>query len=233
MTGRDTGSVRTALRVLGELLITAGVVVLLYVVYVMLWTNTQATASAQRTVAALRDEWARPPVHLPAPGSPTHPPAPRVGEAFALLYVPRLGSGWVRPVVEGVGPAALAAGVGHYPRTALPGQLGNFAVAGHRATHGEPFAHLDRLVAGDQVHVRTRDRWLSYAVERSRIVTPDAVEVLLPVPGRPGAAPTRARLTLTTCHPRWGSTSRLVVHAALTASRPVATGPPPGVKVPV
>ena len=70
------------------------------------------------------------------------------GEAFALLRIPRLGEDYRVPIVEGVSLEDLAAGVGHYPDTALPGEVGNFSVAGHRATNGEPFAYLDQLRNG-------------------------------------------------------------------------------------
>ncbi len=67
------------------------------------------------------------------------------GDGVAILHIPALGKKWQWVVVEGVGNEDLALGPGHFPGTAQPGEIGNFAVAGHRATHGEPFAHLDKL----------------------------------------------------------------------------------------
>lgn len=221
------------LGVLGEVLLTVGVLVLLYAGYLLLWTNVRAEAAAEAEVAALRSSWSQAAPGQPAAASAppartrtrvTRPEPPPAGAAFALLSIPRLGEDWVRPVLEGSGDGPggisdddLERGTVHYPGTALPGERGNFAVAGHRATHGEPFRDLDRLVPGDVVEVRTATERLSYRVTGQRIVAPQDGEVLLPVPGRPGARADRARLTLTTCHPRWASTWRLVVFAELEA----------------
>ena len=128
--------------------------------------------------------------------------------------------------MEGVRSSDLSRGVGHYPRTARPGEIGNFAVAGHRATNGEPFRDLDRMRQGDAVVVETRTSWLTYVVDRSRIVNPSDVWVLDPVPGRPRADPIAPLLTLTTCNPRWASTHRLIVFSHLEETTPKAAGPP-------
>jgi sortase A len=148
------------------------------------------------------------------------------GKGFAFLHIPRLGKNWTVPVVEGVDLPDLARGVGHYPDTARPGQIGNFAVAGHRATNGEPFATLDRMRAGDFVVAETRSRWFTYVVDRTEIVEPDSTWVLDPVPGKPGATPTQALLTLTTCNPRWASTQRLIVFGHLQESLSKKDGRP-------
>jgi sortase A len=148
------------------------------------------------------------------------------GEGFAFLRIPRLGRDYSVPVVQGVGLDDLARGVGHYPRSAGPGEVGNFAVAGHRATNGEPFAYLDRLRKGDVVVAETRSRWFTYVVDRTRIVLPTDTWVIDPVPGRPRAEPTERLLTLTTCNPRWASTQRLIVFGHLKSSRPKSEGPP-------
>jgi sortase A len=108
----------------------------------------------------------------------------------------------------------------------MPGDVGNFAVAGHRATHGEPFRNLDLLKPGDAVVIETDDRWFTYRVTDSEIVTPTDVEVILPVPNKPGAQPTQALITLTTCHPRWASTERMIVYGQLESERLKEAGPP-------
>lgn len=231
MTGAGRG--RLAVRTTGELLVTAGLVLLLFVVYQLVWTGVE-TNLAQRE---LRREWAAgPPVAGPgtapvlaAPSPPTAgpPPAPpTAGTPVAVLYIPRLGPGWSRVVVEGVAPADLKKGPGHYPGTALPGQVGNVGIAGHRATNGEPFRDLDRLRPGDPVVLQTTDGYFTYTVDRSTVVLPTQVDVLLPVPQRPGVAPTTSLLTLTTCEPRWASTYRLIVFAHLVGQQPVSAGPP-------
>jgi sortase A len=218
----------SAVGVLGELLITLGVVLMLLVVYQLWWTNVEASRAADEAVAQLQEEWSRPPLVTPSPSSePTDQPdepdepekdegpreyvPPEFGSAFALMYIPRLGDKvWGTPVLEGVGDAELARGLGHYPSAVLPGEVGNFAVAGHRATNGEPLRDIDRLTVGDEIYVETRNSWFVYSLERDRIVTPQSTWVIAPVPGDPGAKPREALITLTTCHPRWASYERWI-----------------------
>lgn len=217
---------RGAVRGLGELCVTAGVVLLLFVGYQLVWTNVLAHRAADHVGDVLRDDWARPDGGSQPPGGSIRLSSSDFGKGFAFLHVPRLGRSYSVPVVQGVSLPDLARGVGHYPRTALPGQVGNFAVAGHRATNGEPFAHLDRIRVGDRLVVETRRTWFSYVVDRVQIVAPTDVWVVEPVPGRPAATPTRALITLTTCNPRWASTQRLVVFGHLTDRRPTTEGRP-------
>jgi sortase A len=216
--------VRLAIRTVGELLITAGVLLLLFVVYQLVWTNVQADRVAQQETTQLQRAWdvqAAEPTATPEFDRPL-----KQGKAFALMYIPRLGRSFEVPVVQGVALDDLAKGVGHYPASALPGRVGNFAVAGHRATNGEPFAHLDRLRAGDSVVVETSTTWYTYVVGDGYIVPPTQVEVVAPVPNDPGAVPTDRLLTLTTCNPRWDSYERLIFHGALVDSQPKTEGRP-------
>jgi sortase A len=210
---------RTAVFTAGEVLITLGAVVVLFVGYQLWWTNVVANAAVRTQTQHLLEQWRNPP-----PGG-LDPTVVHSGEPFALLYIPALGRGWNRPVIEGVSLADLAKGVGHYPGTALPGQIGNFAVAGHRATNGEPFAYLDRVHPGDQVAVRTATSWFVYRITEVALVAPTDLEVIDPVPGHPDLAPTRRLITLTTCNPRWASYQRLVLHGVLVVSTP-ADQPP-------
>jgi sortase A len=213
---------RAVVRGVGELFITAGLVLLLFVAYQLVWTNVEAERRTDAVAGDVRDAWERPPtsttgtqvVHL------------KKGKGFAFLHIPRLGQKWSVPVIQGVSLPDLSKGVGHYPRTALPGEVGNFAVAGHRATNGEPFAYLDKVRKGDLVVAETQDSWFTYVVDRTRIVSPTSVWVLDPVPGHPGATPSEPLLTLTTCNPRWASYERLIVFGHLTETRSKAEGPP-------
>ena len=200
----------TVVGVLGELLITCGVLLLLFVAYQLWWTNVTAARAADSAASQLREQWS-----APAPGDGQAPEEeyrePDLGRAFALMYIPRLSDKvWGTPVVEGVQPADLASGIGHYPGTAMPGEVGNFAVAAHRATNGEPFRDIDRLEVGDRVYVETRDEWFVYELTHDDLVAPGDVWVIAPVPGEPGATPTERLITLTTCHPRWGHAQRWV-----------------------
>lgn len=204
----------------GEILITIGVVALLLVVYQVFYTNFEANRRQDSIKADLRQSWAQQVIAG----------APVKGDAIGIIYIERLGRNWERPLVEGVGLKQLARGVGHFPRSAQPGQVGNFAVAGHRATQGEPFAYLDRLRAGDRVVVETRSQWFVYTIDPQpgaklgdpayKLVDPSYGEVVLPVPEQPGVQPTERRITLVTCNPRWGSSTRMILFGTLAASYP-------------
>ncbi len=163
-------------------------------------------------------------------GGPSPAPAtarrPLPSQAYAVLTVPRLR---LRvPVAEGTGRRnVLDKGyVGHYPGTQQPGRPGNFALAGHRNTHGEPFRHLDRLRPRDTVRVETATAVFTYVVDRVLPRTsPGDSGVLRPVPRsltKPayGYSAPGHYLTLTTCTPAYTSTYRLVVWGKLTSMRP-------------
>jgi len=222
--GSAASALRAGARALGDLFITVGLVLLLFVAYQLVWTNVEAGRAQNQVADAIRDQWERP---RGGTGSTVDMGNLDFGEGFAFMRIPRLGADYSVPVVEGVQLDDLARGVGHYRRTAGPGEVGNFAVAGHRATNGEPFARLDRMRKGDVVVTETRDAWFTYVVDRTRIVLPSDTWVIDPVPGKPRAEPTEALLTLTTCNPRWASTERLIVFAHLEEERPKSAGPPP------
>ncbi|HVQ88545.1 MAG TPA: class E sortase [Actinomycetes bacterium] len=220
-TSKTRSALRVGSRTLGELLVTAGVVVLLFVAYQLVWTNVQADRAAEAGTNDLIEKW-----HQIPPAAPEFDLPLEHGKPFALLFIPRLGADYRVPIVEGVSLASLAEGVGHYPETALPGELGNFSVAGHRATNGEPFAYLDQLRAGDDVVVETSNTWYTYKVYDEQIIAPTQVDVILPVPGKPDATPTNELMTLTTCNPRWASYQRLIFHAELVDESPKSAGKP-------
>lgn len=217
---------RLVLRGTGELLMTAGLVLLLFCVYQLVWTNVEAQRQQDRVADRIADDWRQP---NPSPSPSTAEPAAfdaELGEGFAFMRIPRLGPRWKVPVIEGVRAKDLSRGVGHYRHTSPPGAIGNFAVAGHRTTNGQPFHYLDRMRKGDAIVVETETAWLTYVVERKRIVRPTDVWVIDPVPGRPSATPKRALLTLTTCHPRWASSKRLIVFSSLAETTPKPADPP-------
>ena len=216
-------ALRTAVRIGAELAITAGVVLVAFVFYLLVWTNHQ-TAQAQS--ALLDDFRTEKEKGGDRGGGKDRPEAPESGDGLGVLHIPRLGDDWEWVIVEGVGDDDLANGPGHFPETAMPGEIGNFAIAGHRATHGEPFANLDQLEIGDKVVVETVDGWLTYQVMWERILSPSATEVLDPVAGHPGEKATQRTMTLVTCHPRWGSSERLVIGTQLVERRGPNAGPP-------
>ena len=108
----------------------------------------------------------------------------------------------------------------------MPGEVGNFAMAGHRTTYGKPFNRIDQLKAEDVVLVETKTTWFVYRVTGHQIVEPSRTSVLLPVPDEPDAEPTVAVLTMTSCHPEFSARQRYVVRAELAATYPHADGVP-------
>ncbi len=212
---------RLLARTAGELLLTAAAVVLLLAGYQVWGRTTLIGAQQDRLDNQLARAWGNPTVATATPVASPDPTDPLPGSAIGRLYIPRLHLRWV--VVEGVAPRQIRYSPGHYPGTALPGEVGNFAVAGHR----EPgmFWDLDRVQAGDTLIVETRSYWYLYRVFQNQIVAPKAVEVVAPVPNRPGQRPIDRDLTLTTCNPKWDDLQRLVVHAALVSVQPHDTRP--------
>lgn len=227
-TVRPPSRVWSAVGVLGELLITVGVLLLLFVAYQLMWTNVTAQRAADQIATDLQESWAIPATDGSSdPGDSGDDPEarPEIGNAFALMYIPRLSDKvWGMPVLESVALSDLARGIGHYPTTQLPGEKGNFAVAAHRATNGEPFRDIDQLRVGDKVFVETQDSWFEYTLRRDQIVAPTDTWVIDPVPGDPGATPIDRLITLTTCNPRWGHTTRWVWWGDLTTSYDKADG---------
>lgn len=229
MRGDLLAVVRGVVRGLGELMITTGLVVLLFAAYEV-WGKAAIVDQHQHDLdVALAQEWDRPSPPTPARGPTAGPTSvaaelgpPPPGESIARLYLPRLGRRWV--VVEGVGRDDLAYAPGHYPSTAGPGEVGNFAVAGHRSP--AIFWDLDKLLPGDPVVVETKVSFFVYRVTQSLVVAPSSVDVVAAVPGRHGTTATAAMVTLTTCNPRWDNYQRLVVHGQLAQSQPRSAGPP-------
>lgn len=220
-------SVRLVVRTFSELCITVGALIVLFVAYVLLWTGVKAADAAEGEIETLHSRWAQEPTAL-SPG-PSPSPAPyRDGKPFATLHIPRLGSGWEWPVLENTEARTLQKGLGHYSGTARPGETGNFAVAGHRRTYGDPFKDFPRLRPGDAVIVNDGTTWFTYRIAKVPYRTvPTDTAVVDPVPRRSGFEGPGRYLTLTTCEPEWGSSHRLIAWAHLDATRPVSEGKPP------
>jgi sortase A len=132
-----------------------------------------------------------------------------------MLRIPRLGRGYEYAVVEGVDAEHLKRGPGHYPGSALPGEIGNFVISGHRTTYAAPFKRIDELERDDEIIVEAREARYTYRVTSQDIVEPDEVEVIAPVPGKPDIRPIRAYITLSTCHPEYSAAQRLIVYGVL------------------
>jgi sortase A len=203
--------VRTIIRSLGELCVTAGLILLLFVAY-ELWGTGRYTAGQQdKLTQQLTRDWDR--------GRVTTERV-RLGQGVALVRIPRLGRDYRYVVIEGVSVGDLRKGPGHYPGTALPGQVGNFVISGHRTTYQAPFNKIDKLRDGDMILVDTRAKQYVYQVTGQRIVMPDRVDAVAPVPFHPKRRPTQRLITLTTCHPKYSAERRLIVFGKLVAERP-------------
>jgi len=223
-------ALRWVVHTLGEVLITIGLLLLLFVAWQLWWTDVTANRDQVATVRSLERGFGSPGAlkGARAGGADALATLTKVpfGEAFGIVRIPRFGAGYARPVLESTERDPLKKGIGHYLGTAMPGQVGNFAVAGHRTTYGKPFSNIDLLRKGDVIVVETRVSYFVYSVERHVIVTPDRVDVIAPVPQRPGARPTQGWMTLTACHPRYSASLRYVVFARLVRTIPRASGLP-------
>jgi sortase A len=236
----------------GEILITAGVVLGLFVVWQLFYTDVQSG----RIQAAALDELSFPEttrveagkggaseneveapevIELIPDSFKVYSPdgAPVLGEqseatTFGALHVPRWGFDYVKPISEGTSRARTLdpLGIGHYTDTVMPGAVGNFAIAGHRTTYGKPFTDIDRLEEGDALVVQTDDAWFVYRVTDSEIVSPSYLAAIAPTPREPGVAPTAASITLTSCHPRYSAEQRYIVYGELEYWAPTGHGFP-------
>lgn len=204
---------RSLIRSLGELCITAGLILLLFVAYELWGTGAYTSAQQDKLGKELARQWA-------APHGKVTTEQVRLGHGIALIRIPRLGKTYKYVVIEGVSVADLRKGPGHYPGTALPGGLGNFVVSGHRTTYLAPFNRVDELKSGDKILVDTQDEQYVYEVNGEKVVSPDNLDVTDPVPLHPGQAPTEHLITLTTCHPKYSASHRLIVFGRLVQSIP-------------
>jgi sortase A len=214
---------RLALRGTGQVLITAGVIILLFVAYELWITNLYTDRQQGNLKRDIQAEW-RHPTPSPTPGIQVF--KVHLGDGLAILRIPRLGRTYAKVIVEGVGTEDLKRGPGHYPGTAMPGGVGNFVVSGHRTTYGAPFNRLDEMHRGDPIVIETRDTWFVYDVTSIEVVKPTDVAVIAPVPDHPGRTPTAAMLTFTTCNPKYSARQRLIVHGRLVDRQPKTEGAP-------
>ena len=149
-----------------------------------------------------------------------------VGDALTRIRIPAIGVDTV--VVEGTTETALKAGAGHYATTAMPCELGNMAIAGHRTTYGKPFANIDQLKPGDTITLETPIGRCDYEVEKapapfrspanmaaSWVVAPNDLRVI-------DQDPAKSELTLTTCHPKGSAKERLITQARKVAGKPAS-----------
>jgi sortase A len=203
--------IRTAIRGIGQTFITFGLVVLLFATYEVYGKALQVGDERNRLDVAIANEWKKPDAAAAAVEKPV------LGKGMAKLFIPRLNKSWV--VVEGVRPQDIKLAPGHYPKSALPGQDGNFAIAGHRMP--SVWWDLDLMRNGDRIVVETKTSWVVYRVYKVHIVLPTEIGVVAPNPDVPSATTgTRKLITLTTCNPKWDNYERLIVHGEVSRVQP-------------
>lgn len=174
-----------------------------------MWDIFGDTGTVQQTQSQLEEQWEATPTPTVAPKKPPKPVVPLPGDAVARVSIPALGLKWV--VVEGTSPNDIAYAPGHFSFSALPGQRGNFAVAGHRSPG--LFWDLDKVTPGMRVVVESHHGTFTYVVTRNFITSPQSLPEVSPTP--PGFNKGDKVLTLTTCNPKWDNYERLVIHASL------------------
>lgn len=231
----------------GEVLITLGVLGLLFVVWELWWTGIDADRDRREATEEFYSQIQAAGEDLGGGGevngngdestfeacytlesgteigcSPSMRDLADGESTMAMLYAPRLGDNWAAPVRQGVEAMQLdRGGVGHYPTTQWPDEPGNFAVAGHRNTYASMLGNQDRLQPGDELYLQTAEGIYIYEVYESYVVQPHQREVLLPVPGDESQPePDTGILTLTTCHPLYSNAERLITHARITDFEP-------------
>jgi sortase A len=220
---RKPGAAVMASRAIGEVFITTGVLMLLFVTYQLWWTNVRAQAQAGSEASSLQDDWAN---------GKRKPGAFEPGQGFAILHIPKLDV--VVPIAEGIDKKrVLDRGmVGHYAedslKTAMPdAKAGNFGLAGHRNTHGEPFRYINRLEPGDPIVVETQDKYFVYKMASILPVTPpNNTAVLNPIPKGSTFTTEGRYITLTTCTPEFTSKYRMIVWGNMVEERPRSEGKP-------
>ena len=229
----------TVFSVLGEVLITAGVLVLLFIGW-QLWWNDWVTAGQQTRAASEQSQKWIEQAHAQGDGSTPTPTAGSYGDPpveaavgegmqFGILFVPRFGSSYQRNIAEGTGTDVLNStklGIGHYPQTQMPGAVGNFVIASHRSAYGGGMHVLNEFQLGDPIVVQTQDGWYTYRFRNLQYVTADHVSVLDPVPDTDGAAAGDRLITLTTCNPLYSTAERMIAYGVFDSWRPTSAGPP-------
>ncbi|QIG41123.1 class E sortase [Microbacterium sp. 4R-513] len=228
--------------VLGELLITAGVITLLYVGW-QLWIGdviygAERSAQAEEQSRLWQEEYedhiaATPQAtETPAPADTTAEPVilpqPADAQIFGIMHIPRFGPDYQVNIAGGITRAHTLdpIGIGHYPGTQMPGEIGNFALAAHRTTWGKPFNRIAELHVGDPLVIETPDGWYTYRFRTLEYVRPSTVEVLLPVPQATGVAANGRYLTMTSCSPMYSLAERIVAFSVFDSFTPRSAGPP-------
>ena len=205
---------------IGVGLILAGLGLLAYVAWQLWGTNWVSKKHQREITSELQEDWAV------GEGCDKYCPT---GKASALIRIPKFGPKYVVPVIEGTSQDILAKGFGHFEDTAAAGQLGNYALAGHRVTHGEPLRHMPDLRPGDKVIVETKQFTYTYVLDTNPndlVISFTGTWVLEPIPNNPkrgGVEPKQTSgqrlITLTTCSEIFHTDNRMIAFGHLVDQR--------------
>jgi sortase A len=225
----------------GEMLITAGVIMGLFLAWYLVWNDTIQGQRQKESAITLSQEWrsdepiqveselAEPTV-MPSDEEPPVMQSPASGDVFALLYVPRFGPEYVRKIAEGVDVETVlnsrTLGVGRYPQSNQLGEVGNFALAAHRNGWGASFGSIGELRIGDRIYVEVSKGWHSYAFRNLEYVWASEVQVLNSFPRLKVEATGSRVITLTSCHPKFSDAERIIAYGVYDGWYPRAGGPP-------
>lgn len=231
--------------VLGEILITAGVLVLMFISWQQWFNNIVVSGDTRDQASKLSEQFDRTAEATPEPTStsggaspgsstPAVTPAAKGTAQFGVLFVPRFGADYKVPIAGGTTTSSTLdkGDAGHYDSTQMPGAIGNFAIAGHRTTHGAPFGSIANLRVGDHIYVQTAEGYYTYTFRNLQYVKPTQVQVLQQVPDAPqiDAASKDRLITLTSCNPKFSAAERIIAYGVFTSWQPLSDGPPAEIK---
>jgi sortase A len=227
--------------VTGEVLVTAGALMGLFLAWHLVLNDTIQGDRQNQSASALAQQWKVPEsasaeqetataIVNPSNEEPPVTVSPAEGEAFALLYVPRFGPDYVRTIAEGVDVEKVLnsrrLGVGRYLESDQLGAYGNFALAAHRTTFGAPFGNIGELRIGDQIYVEVPEGWHAYEFRNLEYVWETDVKVLNSFPKLEEEAPGARVITLTSCHPKFTVSERVIAYGLYSGWYPRDGGPP-------
>ncbi|SEB75721.1 sortase A [Nocardioides exalbidus] len=213
---------------LGVVLVVAGLALGAYVAWQVWGTNVVSQRTHRALVDDVQKSWDE-----GAAGAAGAAVETDKGTVSAIVRIPAFGDDYAVPVLEGTSDEVLAAGFGHFSGSARAGAVGNYAIAAHRITHGEPLRAMPELQPGDEVVIETQRWTYTYVLDTggADLTVPfTAGWVLADVPANPEAGgvqpaqePGQRLLTLTTCSELFHTDDRLVAFGHLESKEPTAS----------
>ncbi len=216
----------------GEILITVGVLIALFLLWYLVWNDAIQSRSQSESAQSLSQQWIEPTPYEPKLTNEEPPvtDSGAEGNVFALMYIPRFGADYVRSIAEGVDVETVLnskkLGVGRYLESNQLGELGNFALAAHRNTWGASFGDIGELRLGDRIYVEVPEGWYSYQFRNLEYVWETELDVLNPFPKMSGPASSSRIITLTSCHPKFSQYERIIAYGVYEGWYPRAGGAP-------